>query len=59
MEPYYGERAGRFAVLFDDETLFAASPRVAGALHFLDRDVNREFFSYAQPDANRLIAAYR
>ncbi len=50
MAPYYGEGAGRFAVLFDDETLIAASPGVASALHPLDRDMNREFFSYAQPD---------
>ncbi len=50
MAPYYGEGAGRFAVLFGDETLIAASPGVAGALHPIDRDVNREFFSYAQPD---------
>ncbi|HWJ17106.1 MAG TPA: ATP-binding protein [Geobacterales bacterium] len=48
--PYYGNGAGKFAVLFEDETFLTGSAGVSHAFHPIDREVVREFFSYAQPD---------
>jgi len=48
--PYYGEGAGKFAILSENGTLLASSPGVTSAFHPPDPDVDREFFSYAQPD---------
>jgi signal transduction histidine kinase len=48
--PYYSEGAGKFAVLFEDETFLAGSSGVMQAFHPIDREVGREFFTYAQPD---------
>ena len=50
MAPYYGNGTGKYAVLFQDETLLAGSSGVSHAFHPIDTDVSREFFSYAQPD---------
>ena len=51
MAPYYGDGTGKFAVLFEDETLLAASSGVTHAFHPIDHDSpGREFFSYAQSD---------
>ncbi len=51
MAPYYGDGTGKYAVLFEDETLLAASSGVTHAFHPVDRDSpGREFFSYAQSD---------
>lgn len=48
MAPYYGGDTGKYAVLFQDETLLAGSSGVSNAFHPIDPDVSREFFSYAQ-----------
>ncbi len=48
MAPYYGGDAGKYAVLFQDGTLLAASSGVTSAFHPIDPDLGREFFSYAQ-----------
>ncbi len=48
MAPYYGDDTGKYAVLFQDGTLLAASSGVTGAFHPIDPDLGREFFSYAQ-----------
>ncbi len=50
MGPYYGDGTGKYAVLFQDETLLAASSGVSHAFHPIDPEVGREFFSYAQPN---------
>ncbi len=50
MSPYYGDGAGKYVILFQDETLLAASSGVSRAFHPIDPEVSREFFSYAQPD---------
>ena len=50
MAPYYGNGTGKYAVLFQDGTVLAASSGVTGAFHPIDPDASREFFSYAQPD---------
>ena len=50
MAPYYGEGAGKFAVLSEEETLLAASAGVTQAFHPLDLEMSREFFSYAQSE---------
>ena len=50
MAPYYGDGTGKYAVLFQDETLLAASSGVTHAFHPIDPEVGREFFSYAQSD---------
>jgi signal transduction histidine kinase len=50
MAPYYGDGTGKFAILFEDESLLAASSGVTHAFHPIDPDVGREFFSYAQSD---------
>ena len=50
MAPYYGKGAGKYAVLFADQTLIAASPGVSAAFHPIDPEASREFFSYAQSD---------
>jgi signal transduction histidine kinase len=50
MAPYYGDGTGKYAVLFQDETLLDASSGVTHAFHPVDPEVTREFFSYAQSD---------
>ena len=49
MAPYYGDGTGKYAVLFQDETLLAGSFHVTQGFHPIDPEVNREFFFYAQP----------
>ena len=46
--PYYSDDTGKYAILFQDGTLLAASSGVTDAFHPIDPDLGREFFSYAQ-----------
>ena len=60
MAPYYGDGAGKYAVLFQDETLLAASSGVTHAFHPIDPERWAASSSpMRSPMASRLFMGFR